>query len=59
MRLGLRLVGGLGESAAQRIVAARLQAPFIGTQDLALRCALDAADLKALASADALASLSG
>ncbi|NDP38999.1 MAG: error-prone DNA polymerase [Rhodoferax sp.] len=59
VRLGLRQVSGLSESAAQRIVAARVEAPFTSTEDLALRCALDAGDLKALASADALASLSG
>jgi error-prone DNA polymerase len=59
VRLGLRQVGGLSESAAQRIVAARVEAPFTSTEDLALRCALDAGDLKALASADALISLSG
>jgi len=39
--------------------AARVSAPFSSTQDLALRCGLDAGDLKALASADALLSLSG
>jgi error-prone DNA polymerase len=59
VRLGLRQVSGLSESAAQRIVAARVEAPFTSTEDLALRCALDAGDLKALASADALKSLSG
>ena len=59
VRLGLRQVSGLSESAAQRIVAARVEAPFTSTEDLALRCALDAGDLKALASADALISLSG
>jgi len=59
VRLGLRQVSGLSESAAQRIVAARFEAPFTSTEDLALRCALDAGDLKALASADALKSLSG
>ncbi|MBK9346048.1 MAG: error-prone DNA polymerase [Burkholderiales bacterium] len=59
IRLGLRLVSSLSVDAAQRIVAARSHAPFASTQDLALRCALDAGDLKALASADALQSLSG
>ncbi|WP_395667360.1 error-prone DNA polymerase [Rhodoferax sp.] len=59
VRLGLRLVSGLSEAVAQRIAAARAVAPFANTQDLALRCALDAGDLKALASADALLSLSG
>jgi error-prone DNA polymerase len=59
VRLGLRLVSGLSEAVAQRIAAARAVAPFASTQELALRCALDAGDLKALASADALLSLSG
>lgn len=59
VRLGLRVVHGLPEVAAQRIVAARAGAPFSSTEDLALRAGLDAGALKALASADALASLSG
>ena len=59
VRLGLCLVSGLAQPAANRITAARAQAPFTSTQDLALRAALDAGDLKALASADALAALSG
>ena len=59
VRLGLRMVNGLGSSPAQRIVAARAQAAFTSTQDLALRAELDQGDLKALASADALISLSG
>jgi error-prone DNA polymerase len=59
VRLGLRMVSGLAQTAAERIAVARAQAVFSSTQDLALRCALDAAALKALASADALRSLSG
>ncbi|MBZ4211542.1 MAG: error-prone DNA polymerase, partial [Rhodoferax sp.] len=59
VRLGLRMVSGLAEAAAQRIVAARSTAPFSSTEDLALRAELDQADLKALSSADALLSLSG
>ncbi len=59
VRLGLRLVAGLKEASAQRIVAARAGAPYTGTEDLALRAGLDAGDLKALAGADALLSLSG
>ncbi len=59
VRLGLRMVSGLAEAAAQRIVTTRQQQAFTSTQDLALRGGLDAGDLKALASADALASLSG
>jgi len=59
VRLGLRMVSGLAQSAAQRIAVARQQGPFSSTQDLALRCGLEPTDLKALASADALHTLSG
>jgi error-prone DNA polymerase len=59
VRLGLRLVAGLKEASAQRIVAARASGPYRSTEDLALRAGLDALDLNALASADALLSLSG
>jgi error-prone DNA polymerase len=59
IRLGLRLVSGLKQTAAERIVLARSKHLFSSTQDLALQANLDAGDLKALASADALASLSG
>ncbi|MCZ8252433.1 MAG: error-prone DNA polymerase [Hylemonella sp.] len=59
VRLGLRLVGGLGEASVQRIMAARAAQGFRNTEDLALRAGLDAVELKALASADALLSLSG
>jgi error-prone DNA polymerase len=59
VRLGLRMVSGLHESSAQRIVAARNESPFTSTENLASRAALDAGDLKALASADALMALSG
>ncbi|MDO9196893.1 error-prone DNA polymerase, partial [Rhodoferax sp.] len=59
VRLGLRMVAGLHQTAAQRITAARTDAPFTSTEDLALRAGLDQGDLKALAAADALSSLSG
>ena len=59
VRLGLRMVSGLSQAVAERISAARALAPFASTQDLALRCQLDVGDLRALASADALQSLSG
>ncbi|MBB4842374.1 error-prone DNA polymerase [Paucibacter oligotrophus] len=59
VRLGLRLVAGLAEAAAQRIEAARSQALFSDTQDLALRAALDQQDMQQLAAADALMSLAG
>jgi error-prone DNA polymerase len=53
------MVSGLAEAAGNRIAQSRRQAQFFSTQDLALRCQLDAGDLRALASADALQSLSG
>ena len=59
VRLGLRMVSGLASAAVQRIVEARLQCPFASTEDMALRAELDQGDLKALASADTLLSLSG
>ena len=59
VRLGLRLVSGLGRAVAQRIVAARRRAPFESTDDLARRASLAQADLTRLAAADALHSLSG
>ena len=59
IRLGLRMVRGLAQAVGERIARERQHGPFSSTQDLALRCQLDAGDLKALASADALQSLSG
>jgi len=59
VRLGLRLVAGLGEAAGARIAAARREAVWGDAQDLALRAGLDRADMGALASADALSSLAG
>ena len=46
VRLGLRMVSGLAETAAQRILAARSNSPFSSAEDLALRAELDQADLK-------------
>ncbi|MBT3068673.1 error-prone DNA polymerase [Rhodoferax sp. U11-2br] len=59
VRLGLRLVTGLSQQAATRITQARHSQLFTSTEDLALRAGLDTTELSALASADALASLSG
>jgi len=59
LRLGLRLVKGLSEAGASRLVAARAGRPFGGIEDLAARAALDRGDLEALAAAGALAALSG
>jgi error-prone DNA polymerase len=59
LRLGLRLVAGLSEAGAGRIVAARRAAPFASIADLAHRAQLDHHDLDRLADADALAALAG
>ncbi len=59
VRLGLRLVGGLAQAAAERIVAARAEAPFDSADDLARRAALEQHEMRLLAGADALASLAG
>lgn len=59
VRLGLRLVKGLGEADVRRVLAARATGRFLSTEDLALRAGLGAGALRALAAADALRSLSG
>ena len=59
LRLGLRLVHGLTEAGAARIVAARNERAFESVEDLAHRAQLDPRDLTALADGDALASLAG
>jgi error-prone DNA polymerase len=59
LRLGLRMVKGLGKEAALRIEAARAAAPFASVQDLTLRAALDRRELEALADAGAMRALSG
>jgi len=60
VRLGLRLVGGLGAEAAGRIAQARERGgPFAHPQDLALRARLTQQDMQQLAAADALTSLAG
>jgi error-prone DNA polymerase len=59
VRLGLHLIAGLGSQAAQRIVQARQQQPFDHAEDLARRARLDVHEMRVLAAADALMSLSG
>lgn len=60
LRLGLGLIRGLHADAAQRLLDARQSGgPFVSTEDLARRAALDRANLSALAAADALANLTG
>lgn len=58
LRLGLRLVKGFNEAAAQRIAAARAQG-FADVETLAQRAQLSSRELEALAAADALRALSG
>jgi error-prone DNA polymerase len=59
VRLGLNRVKGLAQEAGERIVAARGEARFADSEDLARRARLDAHALAALAEADALQSLTG
>ncbi len=59
LRLGLRLIRGLSQSAGERIMAARGAAPLVDIRDMARRAALKRGDLKALAAADALRGLAG
>ncbi|WP_374483266.1 error-prone DNA polymerase [Zoogloea sp.] len=58
-RLGLRLVKGFNAAAAERIVVARQDSAFLSVDDLTRRAGLDPGELRALASAGALASLAG
>ncbi len=59
VRLGLRMVRGLGQSAAERIAAARGESPFASIADLAERATLARSDLVALAKAGAMQALAG
>jgi error-prone DNA polymerase len=59
LRLGMRLVEGLSEGAAQRIMIARQQALFADAEDLANLATLNTREINQLAAADALQTLSG
>jgi error-prone DNA polymerase len=59
LRLGLRQIKGFGYAAAQRVVAARAEAPFYSAADLAHRARLNKKELSALADAGALQDLHG
>ena len=59
VRLGLHLVAGLNSASAARIVKARELRPFDSAEELAARARLDQHEMKLLAAADALSSLSG
>jgi error-prone DNA polymerase len=54
IRLGLRLVGGLGVEVGRRIERARRERQFSNVEDLAFRAALEKNDLELLAGAGAL-----
>lgn len=59
VRLGLQAVRGLSRAAAERIVRARTERPFADASDLARRAELNRGEIRALAEADALATLTG
>jgi error-prone DNA polymerase len=59
VRMGLSLLRGMRDGAAERIETARAVRPFAGVGDLAQRAQLDRHDLQVLAAANALASLAG
>ncbi len=57
VRVGMSLISGMREEAAERIQLARAVRPFVDVADLARRAALDRHDLAVLAHASALRSL--
>jgi len=59
VRLGLRMISGFRWESAERIVAARAERVFDSAEDLARRVGLELHEMKLLAAADALMSLSG
>ncbi len=59
VRLGFRVISGFRQASAEKIVNARLESPFTSADDLARRAGLELHEMKMLAAADALASLSG
>jgi len=59
LRLGLRLVKGLSQAGAGRLVASRAEPGWQTLDELREQAQLDKRDLKALAGADALAGLAG
>ncbi|HVT37248.1 MAG TPA: error-prone DNA polymerase [Nevskiaceae bacterium] len=59
VRLGLRVVNGISEGEARKLVQARARAPYSGIDDLKHRSQIGTRALHALARADALRSLAG
>ena len=58
LRLGFRMIDGMRRDAADRILAARANGPFLDVVDLRQRARLDKGTMKRLAAADAFGSLS-
>lgn len=59
VRLGLHLIHGLRATSAQRIMDARRKGPFDNAEELARRARLEQHEMKLLAAAGALITLSG
>jgi len=59
LRLGLRLIKGLGQQTAERISSARNSQPFDSVQDVCNRAQLNRRELAAVAEAAALRSIAG
>ncbi|MGY8591248.1 error-prone DNA polymerase, partial [Paracidovorax citrulli] len=59
VRLGLHMIRGLQAASAQRIMHARRAGPFDSAEELARRVGLEQHEMKLLAAAGALATLSG
>jgi error-prone DNA polymerase len=59
VRLGLQMIKGLSQAAAERIAGARVKRAFEDVADLARRADLGKRDLRCLAAAGALAELAG
>jgi error-prone DNA polymerase len=59
VRLGLRMLRGMRQEAAERIELARAIRPFASVADLARRASLDRGDLQVLAAGNALHGLAG
>jgi error-prone DNA polymerase len=57
LRLGLRMLNGLGEAAGRTIERARVTGPFVSIDDFARRTGLGQAVVKRLAEADAFGSV--
>ncbi|PIE37150.1 MAG: error-prone DNA polymerase [Gammaproteobacteria bacterium] len=59
IRLGFRIINGLCQNSALHLIGARNQRPFTDLADLKKRAQLNARDLQALTTSDALLSISG